>query len=246
MELIVDVPAGDDEDDGAIDVLELGKAGERGAGRALGTDPGLGVSADGTGHVSLADEQHAARDLAEDIDGERDRHPDGEAVGKRGAPVALDDAAGLPRLGHDGCVLRGNADALRVGLTGAHAEADAAEQGAVAHRHDDRARSLVELVEDLVRDCTVALVLGHLGAVLEERQAVRIGVAACLVLRRVEIRSDQLNLASELLDEGDLRLRRALRCVDERLQAEPLGCPAVAAPWLPVDAVTTASAPASR
>ena len=96
-------------------------------------------------------------------------------------------------------------------------------------------------------DRLVAVELRRLGAVLEERQLVRRRVLARQLLRLVEVGADVAQLGPEPLEQLELGLARLLRA-----RRPPLACPsrsaaqAVAAPWLPVEAVTTPSAPAAR
>ena len=71
--------------------------------------------------------------------------------------------------------------------TGSERAADAREQRAVAHGHDDGGRRLAQLVDDLVADRRVAVELRRLGAVLEERKARPLRVGDGLLLRLVEV-----------------------------------------------------------
>ena len=102
-----------------------------------------------------------------------------------------------------------------------------------------------ELVEQLVADRLVAVELRRLGAVLEEEQAVARGVARAPPPSPRPCRRRRVELGALLLDQRDLCRARA-RAGRRRSR----GCPprfaahAVAAPWLPVDAVTTTSGPA--
>src|SRR5215210_7659595 len=114
-ELVVDVATGDDEDDGARDVVELPQGRQRGGGCALDPDSGVGIVADGERELSLGDQEHAARGLAQDLDGERNGAPDGKAVRERRAAVGLDGTAGVPALDHDGGPAGRGADPERLG-----------------------------------------------------------------------------------------------------------------------------------
>ena len=94
-------------------------------------------------------------------------------------------------------------------------------------------------------DRAVALVLGGLEAVLEERQAVRLGERGDRVLRcRRSRRRPACKSAPSGLDPSELRLRGAARG-RRRSHCSPSSraAHAVAAPWFPVEAVTTVVAP---
>src|SRR5215210_569290 len=92
-ELVVDVATGDDEDDGARDVVELPQGRQRGGGCALDPDSGVGIV----------------------VDGERNGAPDGKAIRERRAAVGLDGTAGVPALDHDGGAAGHGADPERLG-----------------------------------------------------------------------------------------------------------------------------------
>ena len=99
---------------------------------------------------------------------------------------------------------------------------------------------LAELVEELVADRRVALVLRGLGAVLEERHAAprRLGLPELLGL--VHVGALAPDLGAEALDVGELRRARLFGDEDDGARARAAAAAhAVAAPWLPVDAVTT-------
>ena len=129
----------------------------------------------------------------------------------------------------------------------ARPSADTPDQRAVPERHDHRPGGRPSCADDLRADSRVALELCGLGAVLEQRQAARGRVGGRALLGVVEVarlrgaaprrarRSARSSSRTPARDEDDRRAGRA------RAAAQ-----AVAAPWLPVDAVTTAVAPRCR
>ena len=118
------------------------------------------------------------------------------------------------------------------------------EERAVPDRHDHPGRPLAELLGDLAADRVVAVELRRLGAVLEEREPALGGELAREVLRRVEVVADLVQLGAELLEPGRPSARLASAGTNT-IARMPVRCAAqaVAAPWLPVEAVTTASVP---
>ena len=122
---------------------------------------------------------------------------------------------------------------------------DPDQQRAVADRHDRQRRRLPQLLDDLLADRRVALELSRLRAVLEERQPARARAwrrAASLAssTSAPTWRSSAPSAPSSssfawLTCSGTYTTaRRPTRCAAQ----------AVAAPWLPVEAVTTSVAPA--
>src|SRR5215211_8881424 len=95
-QLGVDVAAGDDQDEGIPEIVELGEGGQRGAGGSFSTDPRVRVGAHCVGDLALGDLEHPAGELAEHLDGERYGDADGEAVGEGRAAVAVYGLARLP------------------------------------------------------------------------------------------------------------------------------------------------------
>ena len=143
--------------------------------------------------------------------------------------------------------MRGDRDQLRPGPDLLGGEADTAHERAVSDRDDDAGRLVVQLLGQLSRDRPVALVLLPLGAVLEERDAVALRIRLAAVLDRVEVACAEPDFAAQPLDVRELRLRSLPRA-RTRPHAVPscFAAHAVAAPWFPVEAVYTASAPSAR
>ena len=187
--------------------------------------PTLGESAERSRDLALRDEDHAARHVGEDVDRERDRDAHAEAVGEGRSARALDDVAGPPALDHDRRLLRGDADAGRPRCLLREMEPDPAEESAVPDGDDDDRGRFVQLLQDFARDGAVALVLGALGAVLEEGEALGVGESPRRVLRLVEVGALESELRPERLDEVDFRARRVLRSEDDDAQPEALRGP---------------------
>ena len=154
-------------------------------------------------------------------DGERDRHPYRHAVRERRAAVALDGVSGGDAPSHHRRLLGHHAD----GPGAVQAASDADEQRAVAHRHERKGRPLAQLLHDLPADLGVAVELGRLGAVLEERQALRLGEGVCPLLGFVEVRALGAQVGTQPLEEGDLGLARGLGHEDDRAHPGALGRP---------------------
>ena len=229
MELVVDVAARHDEDDGPIDIVQLRE--RRRAPRRLRPRrgcPALGIRLRPRARSSRSDdEEHATRDLAEDVDGERDRDANGEAVSEGRRAVAL------PRC------RRPASDSAMTGASFAATPMRSVSAARAQTRrpmpprrapfptgHDDRRRRLAELVEDLVGDRAVAVVLGR-----SRRRPRRTGGRSRrrgggpLPSPRRDPTPTRRISAPSCLDQSDLRLGGALGRIDDGVQPEPLGRP---------------------
>jgi hypothetical protein len=94
--------------------------------------------------------------------------------------------------------------------------ANAADQRAVADRHDDRDGRRLALLEDLLSDGPVTLILRGLRAVLEEGEAVLQGILPGRLLGLIQVSPDQAHAGAVALDERELRPRRFERRVNGR------------------------------
>ena len=196
------------------------KAARAAAPERLDTHAGRRIFAHRSRHRALRDHVHRhGSEPADLVDREWDRDPHRHAVGERLGTVALHGVPGLHAQRHHRRVLRDDAR---------HAvdrPADADQQRAVPDRHDHARGRAAQLFEDLLADGLVAVELGGLRAVLEERQLVRLRVLFGEVLRVVQVRADPVQLSTELLEQAELGLARLLRHEHHRPHAHALGGP---------------------
>ena len=223
-----------------------GSAARAGGARALDAHPERGVGRDGAGELALAHLQHPIDDLVQLGDRQRNGNPRGQAVGERRTAVAFDGPPRTPRERHHRRLLRDDADAERPRRAARERAADARDQRAVSDGNDDGARLLRNLLQDLFPDRRVALELRQLRPVLEERQPARVRERPRLLLGLVEVGARETQLGAEPLDVSQLRRLAPSGAKTNAVRPSRAAAHAVAAPWLPVDAVTTASAPRSR
>ena len=108
-----------------------------------------------------------------------------------------------------GAPRRNHADPPRGRRPLAQPQADPGQQRAVSHRHQHRIRR--HLGQDLVGDAAVALVLGGLRAVLEERQPLRPRVLDPGRLGLVQVSAAHHQLGAEAAQQLQLRGARPLR-----------------------------------
>ena len=197
---------------------------QTGSGSTFGADPGVGVCRDAAGDLALGDAEHVGCDPVEDVDCIRDRHPNGEPVRERAGAVALDG-----RPASKLSAITGASDATTPTRSVSRERASTARpippsSAPLPVGTHGRGR-LLQLVEELVADRGVAVELGRLGAVLEERDASPLGFRAGELLGLVHVRAFAAQLRAQRLDPGELGRARLFGDEDERREAELLRGP---------------------